>query len=90
MKINQLSPNQFLVVSDSGALYKIALSGEDKSAIVCGCKGFMFRRECKHIDAVKELLSKQGKKVRVKIVKDRYDYIKPYKESMRKYLEALE
>jgi len=89
MEIKRLSPNQFLVTSDSGAMYKVALSGESKNTITCGCKGFTFRRACKHIDAVKEVLKKEGKTVKVKTVKDGYDYIKPYKDNMKKYLEVL-
>lgn len=89
MELKRLSPNQYLVTSDSGALYKVLLSGKDKSSISCGCKGFTFRRACKHVDAVKKQLKETGRSVKVKTIRDRYDYIAPYKKSMKDYLEAL-
>ena len=84
MEVRKLSPNKFIVDSESGEHYKVSLSGENKSSIQCTCKGFIFRRTCKHIDAVKEVLKKSGKKVSIKRQQEHFDFIKPYKECIDK------
>jgi hypothetical protein len=88
MDIRKLSANQFFVQSDSGELYKVTLSGENKSSITCTCKGFSFRRTCKHVDAVKELLAQTGRKVRTKSApKADFPYVHIYEPAIRKVLE---
>ena len=88
MEIRKLSANQYFVQSESGELYKVTLSGENKSSITCTCKGFSFRRQCKHVDAVKELLKDSGRKVRTKAApKADFPYVRTYQGAIKKVLE---
>ena len=84
MEIRKLSPNKYIVDGDSGEQYKVSLSGEGKSSIQCTCKGFVFRRTCKHIDGVREVLKKSGKRVSIKRQQEHFDFIRHYKECINK------
>lgn len=65
MPLVPMSKNQFLYESESGDAYKIQLTGPDHAVITCTCKGFQFRRSCKHVDEVKELMKSSGRKVHI-------------------------
>jgi hypothetical protein len=90
MEVQKISRYQYLVISDtSEEQYKVSLTGESKSMIQCTCKGFIFRRTCKHIEAVQALLKKDGKNTRVQAVKEHFDFIEPYKRSLQKIAEEI-
>ena len=89
MQVNRISAKNYVVQSDSGKMYKVQLTGESASTISCSCPGFAYRRQCKHVDAVKELLAAGGKTdVRAKRAPaDPFSYIVPYKRSLAKFLK---
>jgi hypothetical protein len=80
--IQKISRNKYLVDSDSGEQYKVAISGANKNFISCSCKGFVFRRACKHADAVKKILKKDGKIVKAQKLYEHFEFIESYKKSI--------
>ena len=90
MEIKKLSASKFIVDGDSGEQYKVTLSGENKSSIQCTCKGFVFKRKCKHIDGVKEVLKKAGKLNVTEVkLKEHFEFIEPYKEALHKICKEV-
>lgn len=88
MKIEKLSDRKYFVYSDSGKIYEVKFTGESKSTVSCNCQGFTFRRSCKHIDAVRELLKDKGKVIRVAAApRDPYDYREVYEKQIKEKLE---
>jgi uncharacterized Zn finger protein len=43
--------------SQPGAAYEIVIHSQQPGDISCGCKGFQFRRSCKHVAAVEAQLA---------------------------------
>jgi hypothetical protein len=85
MEITKVSAHKFLVQSESSeGQYKVVLSGESKGTISCTCRAFIFKRTCKHIDGVRELLKREGKTVKVKKLVEHFEFIEPYKMQLDK------
>jgi quinolinate synthase len=91
LQVNRISSNLFLITTEENMVNRISLSGKNKNIISCTCKDFSFKRKCEHINYVKEILLKEGKKVTVKSEsKNSYSYIDFYKKSLRRLLEIIE
>lgn len=55
MKIQKINKTTYLVLSDTSEnKYKVIVT---KGDCICGCKGYVFRKECKHSKAVYEKLN---------------------------------
>lgn len=90
MAITALSKNQYLVESESGETYKVQLTGPDHSIITCTCKGFQFRRSCKHIEEIKDMLKESGRKIKVaKQPLVDFPYIKAYIDDIYKTAKSV-
>jgi hypothetical protein len=77
-----------MVDSDSGETYKVSLSSQD--VLSCSCKGFAFRRQCKHSLEVKKLVEEEGIKAKIKPEeKSGFSYIIPYKAQFEKVLRDV-
>lgn len=83
MEVKKLSSSQFIVKSDSGESYKVSLSGVNKDQAQCTCKGFVFRRTCKHVDKVSEILRGDGKILKAKALpKEGFDFLESYRRDI--------
>lgn len=92
-KIKKLSENKFFALSPDKTspgkdnTYTVTITGENKDKVVCSCKSFVFRRKCKHCDAILKIYQKggRGKKREISVKKEEFN---PY-SGFDKYKEAF-
>jgi len=53
MQIERIDEDFFKVISDQKVYYVVF----DKDGIFCTCRGYLFNGKCKHIDAIKQILT---------------------------------